>query len=69
MLRSIEVGTIRVHQRLNAGRAITLCWTANTSSRATSTTSETASGSPAAPAARPRSIDFGTTRFPTKPIA
>ena len=30
MLRSAASGTMRVHQRLNAGRAMPLCWTANT---------------------------------------
>src|SRR5450756_77854 len=32
VLRSIDVGTKRVHQLLKPGRAITLCWTANSPS-------------------------------------
>ena len=36
VLRSIAGGTNRVHQRLNHGRAMTLCWTANRLSSATS---------------------------------
>ncbi|COY04151.1 Uncharacterised protein [Mycobacterium tuberculosis] len=38
MLRSIEGGTNRVHQRLKPCRAITLCWTANTPSSTKLTT-------------------------------
>jgi hypothetical protein len=44
-----------VHQRLNAGRAMTLCWMANAPS---STTSIRIDG--ASPLSDPTSIDFGT---------
>ena len=39
VLRSIVLGTNRVHRRLNAGRAIMLCCTANRPSSSTLTTS------------------------------
>jgi hypothetical protein len=55
VLRSQEVGTIVVHQRLNAGRAMTLSWTAN---RPSSTTLITIAW--ASPLSGPISIDFGT---------
>ena len=37
--RSRKGGMTRVHNRLNAGRAITECWIANRASSATSTAS------------------------------
>ena len=37
VLRSTAAGTHRVHRRLNQGRAITLCWTANRPSSPAST--------------------------------
>jgi hypothetical protein len=64
VLRSMTVGTMRVHQRLNAGRAITLCCSANNASSARLT----ASASPR-PLLGTESIDRGTTRLPRKPIA
>ena len=64
VLRSIGAGTIRVHQRLKPGRAITLCWTANTPSSAALISSDT-TRSPSGPV----SIAFGTSQLPTKPIA
>ncbi|MDN5854509.1 MAG: hypothetical protein L0K86_16990 [Actinomycetia bacterium] len=65
MLRSIDSGTNRVHQRLNPGRAITLCWIANadSSSRSTSTACQ------AAPVARPLSTVWGTTTSARNAIA
>jgi hypothetical protein len=56
--------TIRVHQRLNPGRAITLCCTANKPSNITSMTTLSLSGPTV-----PESIDFGTIRLPANPIA
>jgi hypothetical protein len=63
VLRSIGSGTNRAHQRLNAGRAITLCCTANSASspRFTTTASLTAPG-------EPLSIDFGTNTLLMKPM-
>lgn len=63
-LRSIATGTNRVHQRLNAGRAMTVCWTTNSPSRAVLTSSEGAS----APGV-PESIPLGTPKFATNPMA
>ena len=62
--RSVEGGTNRVHQRLKPCRAITLCCTANKPSSMVLMSMLSISG-PAAP----ESIDFGTTRLLTKPIA
>jgi len=64
VLRSVEGGTNRVHQRLKPCRAITLCCTANNTSSMVLMSMLSISG-PAAP----ESIDFGTTRLLTKPIA
>jgi len=69
VLRSMTGGTMRVHQRLKAGRAITLCWMAKMPSSSTSMSRESSSGSPLAPGGKPKSTDFGTSRLPTKPIA
>ena len=55
MLRSAASGTMRVHQRLNAGRAITLCWTANRPSSPRSMSRAVRNGT-----SRAESIDFGT---------
>ncbi len=55
---------MRVHQRLNAGRAITLCCTANRPSNSRFTIKASASGTEA-----PLSIVFGTATLPTKAIA
>ena len=55
MLRSASCGMMRVHQRLNAGRAITLCWIANRPSRPALISSATPSD-----VSRAESIDFGT---------
>jgi hypothetical protein len=53
-----------VHQRLNAGRAITLCWMANRPSSPRSISRAVVNGT-----SRTESIDFGTHRLPTKPMA
>src|SRR5215468_11326512 len=64
VLRSIGVGTILVHIRLNHCLAIRLCCTANKPSRPalvpSATTNETS---------LPESIDFGTPKPPRNPIA
>ena len=62
--RSAGAGTIRVHRRLNHGRAITVCWIANRSR--SSTSMPTASGSEVC---GPSSIPFGTPKPPKKPTA
>ena len=64
VLRSADSGMIRVHTRLNAGRAITLCCSANSASRPRSI-------STAAPTLVPRaeSMALGTHRLPMKPMA
>jgi hypothetical protein len=64
VLRSTGSGTMRVHQRLNERRAMTLCCTANRPSSSRLTISASASG-----AGAPLSIDLGTATLPTKPIA
>src|SRR5713226_9769329 len=61
VLRSMEGGTNCVHQRLNPCRAITLCCTANSPSSMVLMSTLSISGP-----AMPESIDFGTTRLPTK---
>src|SRR6266702_137797 len=64
VLRSVDGGTKRVHQRLKPCRAITLCCTANNPSSMVLRITLSIRG-PAVPV----SIDFGTTQLPTKPIA
>src|SRR5690242_19443939 len=64
VLRSIAVGTNCVHQRLNAGRAMRLCWMANNPNKMESIINASADNV----AADPLSMDFGTTMLPTKPI-
>src|SRR5687767_3625951 len=64
VLRSAGSGTIFVQARLNQGRAIMLCCSANTASRAVLTASAVDMGP-----LGPESIDFGTPKFPRKPIA
>jgi hypothetical protein len=55
---------MRVQAALNSGRAMTLCWSANSpSSRAS------ISSAMAAPPCVGVSIDFGTRKSPTKPTA
>jgi len=54
----------RVHHFLNAGRAMTLCGTAKR--RRSRVSTRIASGSKPS---GPESIDFGTRRLPTNPIA
>ena len=54
MLRSQDAGTIVVHQRLKAGRAMTLCWIANAAISAASIRIDGTS-----PSSDPTSIDFG----------
>jgi hypothetical protein len=62
VLRSAGSATMRVHARLNHGRAITLCCTAKIPSNSTSIPSADRNG------IRPgESIVLGTTRFPIKP--
>jgi hypothetical protein len=62
VLRSIDGGTNRVHQRLNHGRAMTLCCTANRPRSAASiaTASATADSGPS-------STPLGTTAFARNP--
>jgi hypothetical protein len=64
VLRSAGSGTNFVHQRLNAGRAITLCWSANkvSSPRSTSRLSTR-------PPTTGPSMLRGTNALPTKPMA
>src|SRR5690242_2500542 len=57
VLRSMTCGTIRVHRSLNHGRAITLCWMANTDSNSRLTSTASAVG-----AAMPESTVRGTTK-------
>jgi hypothetical protein len=64
VLRSIDGGTIRVHRRLNHGRAITLCCAANSPSSAPSTTNANQTG-PASPSSTP----VGTPTPARNPIA
>src|SRR4051812_44627842 len=64
VLRSIDLGMIRVHQRLKAGRAMTVCWATKAASSAVLINRERTSG-PGVPV----SIDLGTPQLPTKPIA
>src|SRR6266704_1789888 len=64
VLRSVDGGTNRVHQRLKPCRAITLCCTANKPSSMVLMSALSISGP-----GIPESIDFGTTQLPTKPIA
>ena len=60
----MEDDTIFVHQRLKAGRAMMLCWSAKMDIKMRSTTIAIASA-----AVAPLSIVLGTTKFPTKPMA
>jgi hypothetical protein len=62
--RSAAAGTILVHQSLNQRRAITLCWSAKSVKRPTSTASATPSGAVAGP-----SRLCGTPKLPTNPAA
>ena len=64
MARSAGTGTSRVQRRLNQGRAITVCWTANSSSSAASTATATA-----ADERGPWSMPRGTPRSAKKPAA
>src|SRR5215212_5965960 len=64
VLLSAGSGTNFVHQRLKAGLAIMLCCKAKTKSNDALSKTAFASGIVATP-----SIDFGTNRLPTKPIA
>src|SRR4051794_11815301 len=62
--RSMGAGTILVHQALNAGRAIRLCWTANRPSKAASI-AKVGISAPGVPLL----MFLGTTQLSTKPIA
>jgi len=62
--RSAATGTSRVQRRLNHGRAITVCWTANNESSTTSITAATGAGPPAPP-----SMPLGTPTSAKNPIA
>src|SRR5262249_47136798 len=64
VLRSIETGTKRVHQRLNGGRALTLCCTANSDISRRVMISACTTG-----AAGPLSMVLGTARPETKLMA
>ena len=64
VLRSIGLGTIFVQTALNPCRAITLCCSA----KMARSTASVSSAAPSGPAGA-ESIDFGTTRSATKPIA
>ena len=64
VLRSMALGMTRVHQRLNQWRAMMLCWTAKRPSRPALIASVTGRGP-----AMPVSMDLGTTRLLTKPMA
>ena len=64
VLRSAAAGMNCVNFSLNTGRAITLCCTANISSRRASMTKAGKNDIRAA-----ESIDFGTYRFPMNPTA
>ena len=64
MLLSTAAGMTLVSSRLNPGRAITLCCTANSDSNPRSIASAVGQGS-----VGPESSDFGTTMFPRNPIA
>jgi hypothetical protein len=63
-VRSTADGTNRVHQRLNAGRAITLCWTAKSPRSSVSMTTAATMGP-----GSPLSMVFGTGKLPTKAMA
>jgi hypothetical protein len=64
VLRSIGSGITFVQASLNHGRAMTECCSANIASTDILINSDM----PKSPSA-PESIDFGTSRLPTKPIA
>ena len=64
MLRSTTGDTTLVNTRLNAGRAMMLCCSANSASNAASISSAVCHGPSAG-----ESIDFGTPKLPTKPMA
>src|SRR5690606_11835930 len=64
VLLSMGSGTMRVHQRLNAGRAMMLCCNANSVSSVASTSNAYFSG-----ISGTLSMCFGTTRALTKPTA
>jgi hypothetical protein len=64
VLRSAAAGTMVVHHRLNAGRAITLCCTEKSASSARFTANATPKDT-----SRGESMDFGTHRLPMKPTA
>jgi len=69
VLRSTAFGTKRVHQRLSAGRAITLCWIAKPPSSSRLTISALAGAPSKAQLGRPTSIDLDAGRLPTNAIA
>ena len=62
--RSTGRGTIRVHPRLKRGRAMTLCWIANTPGNAASVAPDMSNGPDS-----PLSIVLGSGTFATSPIA
>lgn len=64
MLRSAALGITVVHHRLNAGRAMMVCWSTNRVSSPVLMRRESRTG-PGVPV----SIDLGTTQPPTNPIA
>jgi hypothetical protein len=61
VLRSAARGKMRVHQALNAGRAMALCWTEKIASSARFASTAVAGG-----AARTESMDCGIQRLPRK---
>ena len=64
MLRPMGWGISFVHARLNHWRAITLCWIANRPNKSASIPRASMEKSPV-----PESMDLGTKRLPTNPIA